>query len=112
MNFPSLSLGMSENLNLVIKCLSEMFNTRIPLNVKLSVLGIYPKDFIQTSKQTKLLDFGLLQARRAIALCWKSMDAPSLKIWIKELLSSIGPERLTYITKGKGKTLLSFGNHI
>ena len=52
-------------------------------------------------KRTKILDFGLLQARRAIALCWKSMDSPSLKLWIKELSDCIGLERLTYITKGK-----------
>lgn len=87
----------------VIKCMSEIFNTEVPLNVKLCVLGIYPEDFIQTSKQTKLLDFGLLQARRAIALCWKSMDAPSLRMWMRELLECIGLERLTYIAKGKRK---------
>ncbi len=62
---------------------------------------ISPLDF--TLKQTKLLDFGLLQARRVIALCWKNMDAPSLKIWKKEILNSIGLERLTYIAKGKWK---------
>ena len=87
----------------VIKCLSEVFNINIPLNVKLCVLGIYPVGFTQTAKQTKLLDFGLLQARRAIALQWKSMDAPSMKQWIKELSECIGLERLTYIVKGKRK---------
>ena len=80
-----------------------MFNIKVPLNIKLCVLGIYPKDFKQTSKRTKLLDFGLLQARRAIALCWKSTDAPSLRIWLKELSGSVGLERLTYISKEKQK---------
>lgn len=60
----------------IIKCLSEVFNVKIPLCSKLCVLGIYPESFTQTNKQTKLLDFGHLHARRAIALCWKSMDAP------------------------------------
>lgn len=41
----------------VITCMSEMFNTKVPLNVKLSVLVIYLKDLIQTLKQMKLLNF-------------------------------------------------------
>ncbi|PME06199.1 hypothetical protein A8A06_05290 [Escherichia coli] len=87
----------------VIQCLSEMFNTKVPLNAKLCVLGIYSKNFLQTQKQYAVLDFGLLQARRAIALCWKSMDAPTMKMWMKELSECIGLERLTYIAKGKRK---------
>ena len=89
--------------NDVIKSMSEIFNIKIPLDVKLCVLGIYPEDFVQTQKKTKLLDFGLLQARRAIALCWKRMDAPSLNMWWRELADCIGLERLTYIAKGKQK---------
>lgn len=53
------------------------------------------EDFSQIYKQTKLIDFGLLQARRAIALCWKSTDAPTLGIWRKELSEHVGLERLT-----------------
>lgn len=52
----------------VLKCLSEMFQINVPLCAKLCILGIYPKDFPFTSNQTQMLDFGLLQARRAIAL--------------------------------------------
>ncbi len=44
----------------------------------------------QKIKNKKLLDFGLLQAKRATALCWKSVDAPSLGMWIKELSNCIG----------------------
>lgn len=75
----------------------------VPFCAKLCILGIYPKDFPFTSNQRQILDFGLLQARRAIAFCWKSMDAPTLGMWTRELLSCIGLERLTYISKGKGK---------
>ncbi len=57
--------------------MSDMFNT-IPLTVKLRILGIYPLDFML--KRTKTLDFSLLQARRVIALCWKSMNAPWLEM--------------------------------
>ena len=85
----------------IINCMSEVFKMKIPVCAKLCVLGIYPKDFVSTKKQIKMLDFGLLHARRAIALNWKSMEGPSVKQWIKELSECIGLERLTYITKGK-----------
>jgi len=78
----------------VIKCMSNMFNIKIPLNVKLCILGMYPTDFIQTSRQIQLIDFGLFQTRRAIALCWKSMNAPSMRMWKKEISNCIGLERL------------------
>ena len=42
----------------VMKCLSEMFKIWVPLEPKLCVLGVYPKDFPHVSK-TRLLDFGL-----------------------------------------------------
>ena len=83
--------------------LSDVFNTTVPENAKLCVLGIYPEDFEQSVRQTKLLDFGLLQARRAISLYWKNMEAPTLGVWMKGLSESLGLERLTYISKGKPK---------
>lgn len=82
--------------NDVINCLSEVFHINSPLNPKLWVFGIYTRNFTQTQKQTKIPDFGLLQARRVIALYRKSMEAPSMKKWIKELSECIGLERLTY----------------
>lgn len=78
-----------------------MHNTNVPLNAKLCLFGIYPKSFSESLKQTVILDFGLLQARRAVALCWSSMDTPSLGLWIKESPSCIDLERLTFIAKGK-----------
>lgn len=36
-----------------------------------------------------------------IALCWKNIDAPSMRMWRDELSRCIGLERLTYIAKGK-----------
>lgn len=65
-------------------------DAKVPLNAKLCVHGIYPKNFLQASKQHIILDFGLFQARRAIALCWKSMDAPTLRMWIRELSNCAG----------------------
>ena len=68
---------------------------------KLCILGIHPRNFIHSAKQTKIFDFGLLQARRAVALCWKSVEAPTLRMWHRELMNSIGMERLTYVVRGR-----------
>lgn len=87
----------------VVKCLSDVFMIRIPLCAKICILGIYPAGLLQNKSRIKLLDFGLLHARRAIALNWKNMDSPSMKQWIKELSECIGLERLTYIAKGRIK---------
>ena len=87
----------------VIKCLSEMFNAKVPLNAKLCVLGINLKKFLQTSKQCPVLDFGLLQTRRVIGLFWKSMYAPTLRRWIRERFDSVGLDRWTYIITNKQK---------
>lgn len=77
-----------------------MLNNNAPLNAKLRMLGIYPKSFLESLKQTVILNFGLLQAR-TVTLCWKSSNAPSLGWWIKESSSCIGLERLAFIAKGK-----------
>lgn len=42
----------------IIKCLSEVFNVKIPLCSKLCVLGIYPESFTQTNKATKCRSTG------------------------------------------------------
>lgn len=49
---------------------------------------------------------GPLQLRRAFALCWKSMDAPSLGMCIRELSDCTGLERLTYNGQGKWKCFI------
>jgi len=77
----------------VVKCLSRMVKCNIPLKSTICILGIYPKE--QGS------NFGLLHARRVIALYWKNVEPPSLAIWKKELMTCLGLERLTYIVKGK-----------
>ncbi len=52
------------------------------------------------SKQSVLIDFRLLQARRMIALFWKNMQMPSVKLCLKETATYLA---LTYIVKEKRK---------
>lgn len=37
----------------VIKCLSDLFKVKVPLDIKLCVLGINPMEFKQSEKSTK-----------------------------------------------------------
>ena len=71
------------------------------LSDKLCILGIHPTHFKLAANQVKVLDFGLLQARRAVVLSWKSLEPPTLRMWHRELMNCIGLERLTYITRGR-----------
>ena len=54
--------------------ISQMVGKNVPLQAKLCILGIYPKKLVVNSKQSVLIDFGLLQARRLIALFCKNIQ--------------------------------------
>ena len=54
----------------VVEIISSMVGVQVPCQPKLCILGIYPEDFMINSEQSILIDFGLLQARKMIALSW------------------------------------------
>ena len=87
----------------VVEKISEVVGVKVPHQAKLCILGIYPGNFTVSSKQSILIDFGLLQARRMIALSWKNTVIPLIHVWVKEMASCLVLERLTYITRGKAK---------
>ena len=72
----------------------------IPLDAKFCILGIYPVHFVPGRKSVPLINLCLLQARRVIALRWKSMDGPTSAMWLHEMTSCLAMEKLTYIAKG------------
>lgn len=87
----------------IVQTISEVVKFKIPFNAKICVLGIYPKDFTISSWQKVLVDFGLLQARRMIALYWRKTDIPPKEVWMREMVTCITLEKLTYITRGRIK---------
>lgn len=48
-----------------------------------------------------MVDLCLLQAKRCIALCWKSVGCPSFDHWLNNLTMSLALEKLTYVVKGR-----------
>lgn len=81
--------------------ISRMTNMVVPLEPKLCILGIYPNHFAPGRKKAPIIDLSLLQARRAIALRWKNMGGPTYGMWVREVMSCLTLEKLTYLAKGK-----------
>lgn len=81
--------------------ISHVTKKVVPLDAKLCILGIYPDDFAPGRKAAPMIDLPLLQARRVIALRWKSLDSPTPGMWLWELASCLALEKLTYVAKGK-----------
>ena len=54
----------------------EVVSIQIIIETKLFVLGIYPKIFVNMC---------LVQAKRLIALIWKSNRIPNFRQWFKEM---------------------------
>ena len=84
----------------VIKYLSEMFNAKVSTNAASNTSNKHTAN-IETDYTS-----GPHQPRRASALCRKSMDAPSLGMWIRELSDCTGLERMTYNGQGKWKCFI------
>ena len=87
--------------NEVVKCISQMTLNPIPVCPELCILNLYPEDCVLNSKEKKMTDLCLVQARRLISLCWKDVKSPTIGRWLKELSTSLVLEKLTYTIKKK-----------
>lgn len=87
----------------VLRTLSIITGTQIPCLAKLCILGLFPTDFVVSSKNKTLISFGLLQARRMIALSWKETEVSSIQSWIREMMLCVTMEKLTYVMRGRAQ---------
>lgn len=85
----------------MLKYISQITSCPIPSCPKLCILGIYPDNCSLSTKERKMVDLCLLQAKRSIALCWKNVGCPSFDFWLTNLTSSLALEKLTYMVKKK-----------
>ena len=60
----------------VINITKIILSLNIPLDAKMILLHLYPKNLRLNSQQRKFIDFAILQAKRMIALSWKRSDPP------------------------------------
>lgn len=88
---------------MVVCSLSKITGIQVPCLAKLCILGIYPNTFSSNSKCKTLIDFGLLQARRMVALSWRETEVSSTQSWIREMVMCVTLEKLTYVLRGKAQ---------
>ncbi len=82
----------------VTQYISQFTSSPIPLCPVLCVLSMYEDDCSLSTKERKLVDLCLLQARRSIALCWKNTNCPSIGLWLKNVIC-LALEKLTYVIR-------------
>ena len=85
----------------VIKQVSNISLTRLPVCPKLFIFGLFPTDLILSSAKKKMIYMCSLQAKHSIAISWKSMEAPSANVWFRSLSNTLAMEKLTYAKRGK-----------
>ena len=68
---------------------------------KFFILGLYPVGHKFRRSERMFIDICLLQAKRVVALSWKSPDKPSIAMWFRELCLCLPLEKITYTLKDK-----------
>ena len=85
----------------VVETLSNTSEVTLPMCPRMCILRLIPKDFNLSRANSKMVTLCLLQARRTIAKCWKSIQRPTTKGWLEDIVQVIAMEELTYSLKGK-----------
>lgn len=88
---------------MVVRTLSDITGIQVPCSAKLCILGIYPDNFFVNNRHKTLINFGLLQARRMVALSWKETEISSAQSWLREMSLCVTLEKLTYVIRGKAQ---------
>lgn len=85
-----------------VRVRTEMITSeQILLDPKIFLLGLYPEKHNYSKNEQAFIDLSLLNAKKCIALLWKKIHRPSATQWIRQMLSSLPLERITYILKAK-----------
>ena len=80
---------------------SKLIGCNIPVDAKICLLHIYPKNLKLHPNNIHLLNICLTQAKRVVAMKWKEQDKPQYNYWIKEMSATFALEKLTFIAKDK-----------
>ena len=85
----------------VVDLASQISGRKVPLSPKLCLLNIYPEDFTTSKKIRSLLNICFLEAKRCIALSWKSDTPCATSQWLKGMTSYLALEKISYTTKNR-----------
>lgn len=81
--------------------IQNIISKQIILEPKLFLLGLYSEKHNYTKNELTFIDLSLLNAKRCIALFWKKTCRPRGTLWLRQMLSALPLERITYVLKGK-----------
>lgn len=81
--------------------IERIISKQILLDPKLFLLGLYPEKPNYSRDERVFIDLSLLYAKKCVALLWTKSHRPSTTQWIKQMLSSLPLEKITYILKAK-----------
>ena len=73
----------------------------MPLSPKLCLLNLYPENFTTSKKVRSLLNICFLEAKRCIALSWKSDTPCATSQWLRGMTSYLALEKISYTTKNR-----------
>ncbi|KAF3835725.1 hypothetical protein F7725_028283 [Dissostichus mawsoni] len=80
--------------------LSKAFNKPVVPSPSISIVGV-PEEFSSfTNKESNVIYFASLVARRRILLQWKDQKPPSSQSWLKDLMCFLYLEKIKYIIRG------------
>lgn len=85
----------------IINMIDQILGKKLPMDPRFFLLGIYPTTPQLQSKEARLVDMCILQAKRIISLNWKNVDGPRIGRWIKEMATNMTMEKITYIIRRK-----------
>ena len=85
----------------VLDLTSQIIGKEVPLSPKLCLLNLYPENFTTSKKVRSLLNICFLEAKRCIALSWKSDTPCATSQWLRGMTSYLALEKISYTTKNR-----------
>ena len=85
----------------VLDLASQIIGKEVPLSPKLCLLNLYPENFTTSKKVRSLLNICFLEAKRCIALSWKSDTPCATSQWLRGMTSYLALEKISYTTKNR-----------
>ncbi len=105
-NIPDTCLGCSCYITVygsvkLLGMIEKILDVNIPLSPLIFLFHLYPKEI--KLKKTYIYKYTvcICQAKRLISLNWKSIYAPNIGRWLKEMVTNMLMEKITYILRDK-----------
>lgn len=92
----------------IFEMLSEAFSVRLEPSPQIAIFGV-PQNFrLLTTKDSNIVAFTTLLARRRILLGWKSPTPPSIAMWLTDIMHFLKLEKIKFTLRGSTKKFLLY----